>query len=119
MPPLTDACDTWLEQCEGHAMTTERYGVALRRTAHYLLQLPKDILAKIIDGPDNDNVLKNPIILLICEVLPIFFTRSPRTTDLYFLVALTYPVMGRLSSRWVTTYLHEVGILFLSCLRTI
>ncbi|KAF5322520.1 hypothetical protein D9619_000183 [Psilocybe cf. subviscida] len=104
----------WLERRDlfgRYAMTTERYGTALQRIAYYLLRLPKDVLADILnDSGDEKDILQTPLMRLICKVLPTFLTRSPRSTDLYFLVALADPVMAYIvmyGNPYVSTYLEK------------
>jgi hypothetical protein len=92
-----------------YAMTTERYQVALQRTAYYLLQLPKCTLAEILNGSDPKEdiiIVKTSVMRLICDVLPTLWARSPPTTDLFFLTALIYPVVIR-----VVNNPHQHGIL--------
>lgn len=87
----------WFELLGEPLMTSERYGMALQRTAYYLLQLPKDIVAKLLSDPNSKkDIIATPIMRLICRVLPTFLHSSPPTTDLYFLVMLTGPVMRSL-----------------------
>lgn len=111
-----------------YAMTKERYGLALRRTAYYLLQLPKD--AKDIRRTASyslqlpKDVKEIPQTPIIREVLPIFLARSPPNTDLCFLVALIYPVViraveeihettRRAVMQGISTYIQRVSNLFI------
>lgn len=105
-----------------YAVTTERYGVAWKRTAYYLLQLPKQGLEEILIGIKSD-IFETPIMRLIGKVLPTFLARSPPTTDLYFLVLVTSPVMKSLvfysQQGWgkpkvrldISSYEHKVSML--------
>lgn len=106
----------WLERRDllgRHAMTTERYGVALQRVAYYLLQLPKEILTEILnDSNSEEDVLQTPIMRLICRVLPTFLMHAPLSPELYFLVALADPVMAFVimyGNPYVSTYLERVS----------
>lgn len=95
-----------------YAMATGHYEVALQRIAHYLLQLPKHTLLGILNDPHSrKNILETPVICLICRVLNIFLDRSPTTTDLYFLVALTSPVMRSIGNYRASDYLSRVSAL--------
>jgi hypothetical protein len=77
-----------------YAMKNEHYGVVTQRIAYYLLQLPKHSLLEVLNGSTSkDDILATPIMRLIHQVLREFLWLSPPTPDLYFLVALTFPVM--------------------------
>lgn len=114
----------WLEEdslLDRYTMTSERYGVALQRTTYYLLQLSRQLLATLWKDPSRKPRMHGfalPILDLIRSVLPAFLTCSPRTPDLYFLVALTYPVItsidiyrDRFFNTRASIYLHQVRIL--------
>ncbi|KAF5313551.1 hypothetical protein D9619_013744 [Psilocybe cf. subviscida] len=78
----------------GYAMTRDNYAEALQCTAYYLLQLPKRTLLGIFNGTDaKETILETPVMHLIREVLATFLVESPATPELYFLVALTEPIM--------------------------
>lgn len=92
-----------------HAMTTERYGVALQHTAYYLLQLPEHMLSELLE--DRQFTLYTPprILRRIVGIFDTFLLRSPLTTDLCFLVALLCPVMIVLDNGGIPHYLKGVS----------
>lgn len=104
-----------------HAMTPERYGVALQQVIYYLLQLPKDTLLGILNPSESkEDILDTLPMRLIRAVLPVFLDHSPWTTHLYFLVMLTSSVLRRFSigdkahvyiGRSIASYTREVSIL--------
>lgn len=125
MPYLSES-DLWLEVRAGNAMT-ERYGVALQHTTYYLLQLQKDTLLELLNVSDSGRaILYTPVMRLIQAVLPAFLDRSPRTTDLYFLVMLTSPVLRNFDTGYwgvpirekLSRYTQEVSMIFTTLVNT-
>lgn len=119
MPYLSES-DLWLEVRAGNAMT-ERYAVTLQHTTYYLLQLQKDTLLELLNVSDSEKaILYTPVMRLIQAVLPAFLDRSPRTTDLYFLVMLTSPVLRNFDTGYwgvpirekLSRYTQEVSMIF-------
>lgn len=99
-----------------YAMTTERYALALRQTAFYILQLPKHDLVAILKKRDlRMEFLATPIMRMISDVFVDFLTESPPATDLYFLLVLIEPLMAQClvidpDSR-ISAYAQKVSIL--------
>ncbi|KAF5321144.1 hypothetical protein D9619_000156 [Psilocybe cf. subviscida] len=115
MPDLAAQPESWLYRSDllnRYAMTKERYGLALQRTACYVLQLPKHILLEVLNGANSgENVVETATFHLIRDVLHRFLVGSPPTTDLYFLMGLVYPVMRRLGldpDQHILSYIWQV-----------
>ncbi|KAF5327849.1 hypothetical protein D9619_004962 [Psilocybe cf. subviscida] len=84
-----------------YAMAKEHYAVALQHIAYYLLQLPKQTLLDIFKHSNTQlNIHKTPIMRLIKQVSQASLRSSPPTTDLYFLVALIYPILNNIYLGW-------------------
>ena len=121
MPDLASQPDeSWLyrsDLLDRYAMTKERYGLALQRTAAYVLKLPKHILLEVLNGSnfgEDIDIVETAAFRLIGAVLHRLLDRSPPTTDLYFLMGLIYPVMRRLgvdTHQDILNYMWRVSML--------
>lgn len=102
-PGLSDQVeytDSWLLRLDllgRYAMTKERYHQAVRHTIYYLLQLPKSMIADIFNDYQSGMYTCNtPYIIYFIRYALFYFLselESLPTTELYFLLVLSYPVM--------------------------